>query len=87
MSSMRCVGSVSRAAIQSISRSLFHLEPAADALDAKVQSSDLFCERLITGDGKRFVVRANEKADRVGRTRKSVLNTVELSRLGIRTST
>ena len=33
----------------------------ADARDAKVQSSDLFCERLITGDGKRFVERADEK--------------------------
>jgi hypothetical protein len=61
MSSMRCVGSVRRATIQSISRSLFHWKPLADALDAKVQSSDLFCERLITGDGKRFVVHADEK--------------------------
>jgi hypothetical protein len=59
---MRCVGNVRRAAIQSISRSLFHWKPLADALDAKVQSSDLFCGAiLITGDGKRFVVRADEK--------------------------
>jgi len=58
---MRCVGSVSRAATQSISRSLFHWKPLADALDAKVLSSDLLCERLIMGDGQRFVLRADEK--------------------------
>src|SRR5439155_1895322 len=61
-SSMRCIGSVRRAAIQSISRSLFHWKPLADALDAKVQSSDLFCERhLLRATEKRFVVRADEE--------------------------
>ena len=64
MSSMRCVGSVSRAAIQSISRSLFHLEPAADALDAKVQSSDLFCEAS-QGRRKRFAMQAGDKLNGV----------------------
>ena len=27
----------------------------------QMPSTDLFCERLITGDGKRFVVRADEE--------------------------
>ena len=50
-----------RAAIQSISRNPLHWEPLVDVPDVKVRSSDQFCERLITGDGKRFVAHADER--------------------------